>query len=432
MARASPCACPSHRAILRAAFTLCGVTGAILLFAFLHTSPYLRVALSSSSSSQVLPDCPLPQAPPAPAVSAYTTPPPPPLAPQLPPHSGVRVLLVMADNRAPSASVQSDVSLAAYLNFQYTRLHAGMDFRFVQHLLNLSSNSPDRDRPACYNAALGQYRAASWCKLQAVYHLMRTETAYDWLLYLDSDAVVTNLFLPVDGYLALVDAHLERGGGVCGTVAFLNASSDCVALFASDDPWYRQLPNGGMWLVKRNALGMEFVSTWWHLDNSGWNTRWPHFEQHTLQHLMFGFPNEAKPSVTVGGRAMPRVMAVIDEPTMSDVTQTRLQYVRHRYNGQADGRGAYFERRRRLVESLSDYLAQRGVDTNYTAVMERVVLNHTLRLGMEQDRIPLPATWASTASSSSSGGGSGGGNGASTGTSLSSASSTDSSPTPTV
>ena len=233
---------------MRAAFTLCGVTGAVLLLAFLHPSPYWRVALSSSASSQLLPDCPLPQPPTPTAVPAPTTAAPPP-SPPLP--SGVRVLLVMADNRALSASERSDVSLAAYLHFQYTRLHANMGFRFVQHHLDRPTDSAQRDRAACYNAALGQHRAASWCKLQAVYHLLRTEAAYDWLLYLDSDAVVSNVFLPVDGYLALVDAQRGRGGG-----------GECGA------PWYSALLNGGMWLAKRNALGAELLSTWWHLNNS--------------------------------------------------------------------------------------------------------------------------------------------------------------------
>lgn len=91
------------------------------------------------------------------------TPPPPP------PRLHFRTLLVMADNRELDFSPNNAIAMAAYINYQYTRLHSDhMDFRFVRHHLNHSSliiNQPlssdsHKMAPSCYNPALDQYRAA--------------------------------------------------------------------------------------------------------------------------------------------------------------------------------------------------------------------------------------------------------------------------------
>ena len=313
--------------------------------------------------------------------------------------SEVRVMLVMADNREVSSSMTDALSLAVYVNYQYTRLHAGMGFRYVQHFLNQTVAGNSKERPSCYNSILKQYRAASWCKLQSVYQLMSTESHYDWMMFMDSDAVVNNLHLPVEGYLALVDTGPN---GFCTAARFLDHNSTCTALFASDEPWGNDSPNGGMWIIKRTELGKQLISTWWHINNSEWNFRFPLYEQHTLSKLMFkrhrGLKEGEKGDeqivgqhvVEVYGRQLNELVGVIDEPTMVGVTQTRLQYVRHQYNGQANDRVPFFQQRVNLIQSDRLHFQRRGIDTNFTAVIETIISQHMTRLALDADHIPPP------------------------------------------
>ena len=161
-----------------------------------------------------------------------------------------------------------------------------------------------------------------------------------------------------------------------------------------------------MWIVKRTELGEQFLSTWWHINNSERNLRWPAHEQDTLSSLMFNkhrglaanHVRVSPVSVVVGGYPLNELVGAIDEPTMVDVTQSRLQFVRHKYNEQALDRVPFFERRIRFIQSDSLHFKQRGTETNFIAVVKQIAHHHTLLLAMDTDRVPLPPSFSDSPS----------------------------------
>ena len=187
-------------------------------------------------------------------------------------HRPSHVLLVMSDSRPLEANASSALSLAIYINFQYSRVHPGTEFRYVSYDFDQSQvpdserHSDPKDRASCYNAELHEYRAASWCKLQTVYQILTSNSsldAFDYILFLDSDAVLSNFALSPDDFLQMSDTFATH----CSIAQFLNDSDPCSILFMSNRPWVRELPNAGVWLVRPSKFGVDFVQHWWHLNN---------------------------------------------------------------------------------------------------------------------------------------------------------------------
>lgn len=219
-----------------------------------------------------------------------------------------------------------------------------------------------------------------------MYHLMDTEPHYDWLLFLDSDAVVYDYHLKVTEFLSLVETGPV---GFCTALSFLNTISPCSALFSSDQPWQHDDPNSGMWLIKRNDVGQHLVSTWWHINNTDDNLRFPLFEQATLQQEMFhphqGIRGSHHTRMEIAGHGLHEVVGVIDEPTM--VIGSRMQFVVHKYNGRANERLPFFEG---MIHHIQHDPHFDHLPTNFTTVLSSIIRHHTSVLDTEVDHIPTP------------------------------------------
>ena len=242
---------------------------------------------------------------------------------QLAVHFSPRVLVLMADSRSLLDAADSEFALSAYINYQYTRLHPNMHFRCYRYQFNHSmlpaaeqTQDPKMGR-YCFNSPLGQYRSASWCKLQAIYHAVQTETEVDYILFMDSDAVISNYAQPFDHFLGAVDS-LPRD---CNASSFAEPSSPCSFLFFDNRPWSNVEPNAGVWMLKRSSLAERVLRSWWNDDNPTMNAKHD-FEQSSLRRI---FNNTALDEQWGATRA--QTMGVIAEPTMMHATQQ--QYIHH-------------------------------------------------------------------------------------------------------
>ena len=181
-----------------------------------------------------------------PCTSSDPPPPPPPLPlPQTP-----RLCIMMVESRrAPS---QAYWNVAQFINSEYARRHG---YRFI------SVNSADSEIGGIKSGQTG------WADRQA--GLNRMLAARHWLpscgslLYVDSDAFVTNASLSVE---AFVDRH-------CG------AACDGAELIVPTDCGWHEM-NSGIFLLRQGPLGV--LSRW--IEATKKETRYD-FEQKTLRAL---------------------------------------------------------------------------------------------------------------------------------------------------
>lgn len=107
-------------------------------------------------------------------------------------------LIVQVDDRPLGSTLfnASYTTMSAAINYLYARRH-GYDYRYT-HVVNdevdkaEASGEPSKIAPkgnmaACFHPILGVQRSTPWCKI-LVSWLTAHETAYDYVLFLDSDA----------------------------------------------------------------------------------------------------------------------------------------------------------------------------------------------------------------------------------------------------
>ena len=179
--------------------------------------------------------------------------PPPPPPPPLPLPQTPRLCIMMVESRrAPS---QAYWNVAQFINSEYARRHG---YRFI------SVNSADSTIAGIKSGQTG------WADRQA--GLNRMLAARHWLptcgslLYVDSDAFVTNASLSVE---AFVDRH-------CG------AACDGAELIVPTDCGWHEM-NSGIFLLRQGPLGV--LSRW--IEATKKETRYD-FEQKTLRALYHG------------------------------------------------------------------------------------------------------------------------------------------------
>jgi hypothetical protein len=115
-----------------------------------------------------------------------------------------RTLILMGDSRgfAPASNTSSPGyhQLAASINYHYAQRH-GYDFRFLLFpCLDASANS--KNCAACVHPVHGP-RSSPWCKVQAIQEILLADPRahrYDWVVFLDSDAIVKDMETPVSHF----------------------------------------------------------------------------------------------------------------------------------------------------------------------------------------------------------------------------------------
>jgi len=280
-------------------------------------------------------------------------------------HTGdnaVRVMVVMADNRPITSDPNNVLNLAVYLNYQYTRLHPGDDFRYVQ--FHNANTATTKNTPACYNALLKEPRAAPWCKLQAVYHILQNESDYQWIFFIDSDAIFTNYVVSITDFLNAVQTKTDG----CSAQTFLVKSSSCSILFFIDAPYFDK-QNTGQWIAKNNNLTRDYIRRWWGYSMPGRN-----FEHAYEQDAMYGMlANMAQRSETIG---------TILEPSMHHVSDMQLTH------HMTSVSWPHEDRMRMINRTFARIVADPRFDqVDFAVVMKLIIERQMIVLDTSEDRI---------------------------------------------
>ena len=264
---------------------------------------------------------------------------PPPSASTSTSTSAIRVLLVMADNRplqsTGTVDTLDEVTSAAYLNYQYTRLHPGMSFRYYQYgslspyLLSRSPrlSTQSKHLPSCYNAHLDQLRAAPWCKLQAAWAALQ-DADVDVVFFIDSDAVIANYHLSPLTFLTTQPTNPHW----CSAASFLTSTSPCSLLLFANLPWEPTWPNTGAWLIKRSPHATALLQFWWHFNHSTRNF-YHAYEQDTLHMATYQQEKQWERGegvdqfIHMAGEPFPHVMGMVNATSMRRLSDD--QYVLH-------------------------------------------------------------------------------------------------------
>lgn len=218
-------------------------------------------------------------------------------------------LIVSVDNRKLLYGSHENhyPSMAAVLNHHYANFH-GYDYVYVQNEINnfvesvylkfsdknseslLNQNSilearhNTKDMATSYHVGLKQFRAASWAKLPAIWHIVKNYGhLYENIWYIDSDAAISPFHL---------NKSLEN------TFQNWSKSSDSVLhgqkdvtksslVFFNNFPWRDDMPCAGMFIMRTANLPLlrELVLQWWDYDIPSKNFKHFH-EQDALWHMI--------------------------------------------------------------------------------------------------------------------------------------------------
>jgi hypothetical protein len=273
----------------------------------------------------------------------------PPRAAGAPPPSGPdaylsapRVMVLMLDDRTmspalpeASAAAHHYPSIAAVHNYQWARRH-GYDFVMFHPLKapNMSAIGGGAEalrglqKPACFNSGLGRWRGLSWCKLLALWAASVEDPAgagaraggrrHDLILFLDSDAVVTQPAVNISGAYAEWHPRAWRGdvvrtatvygaeGGAMGT-----EGGPSLFFFSDRQPAGMQFANLGFVLARDSAQLRPALKTWW-TTQPGQDVEKFDYEPHMEQAVMWRMQEGGEESPPAA--AMRRVIQVSDAP----------------------------------------------------------------------------------------------------------------------
>lgn len=134
------------------------------------------------------------------------------------------------------------------------------------------------------NLRIGQFRAASWCKLPIVWDAVGED--YDWVIFADSDAVIREPDVGVDAFISRnMAAEVKKrtrksffrsldskenvtvGGLVSGPP--LDKAS---LIFLADWP-YSSLPCAGFFLARGGKQTQDVIRRWWDSNDEQHNVR---------------------------------------------------------------------------------------------------------------------------------------------------------------
>jgi len=261
------------------------------------------------------------------------------------------VLVLMLDDREPArarpaagAAGAAYPSIAAVRNYLWARRH-GYDFVMFHPAGGLPNATAlglggrtALARPACFNSALRRWRALAWCRLLGVWAAsaarpLAAARRFDLILYLDSDAVVTDPALNLSGAFSRFQRRLRprlepprMAGGVwsdhpdvvhaplvygqdAGAVG--EPTGPTLFLYSNNEPSGARFPCSGFFVARDGGQLRPLLKTWWNaqigadaasLDLS------PHLEQAMLGRMMEERPDSPPTN------AMERVVQVIKAP----------------------------------------------------------------------------------------------------------------------
>lgn len=208
-----------------------------------------------------------------------------------------KCLIVNIDNRPLTENINdhSYASMSSVINLAYAKRH-NYDFVYLQTVVddlvsgahakygefedNIPPTSVAKDLATAFHVGLKQFRAASWAKLPPLWHIT-TEFGdkYEYILYIDSDAVMSPLHINRSIEEALQDwedhSMIERGSSTPTKSAFT---------FLNNRPWRDDMPCAGSFIY-RPALAEPMLREWWDFDLPTKNFNHFH-EQDALWHMI--------------------------------------------------------------------------------------------------------------------------------------------------
>ena len=187
------------------------------------------------------------------------------------------ISVIMSDNR--DLDMKSYPSLTAIINKNYC-IKNNYNFIYFQ----------PRAESCKINGPYG-LRHCAWAKIKSV--LIALESACDYVVYIDSDAIFKD-------FNTRIEEVLDLDSDIC---------------FVNDMPWSQEKPNTGFFACKNTPRVKQFLENWWSLDL-----------------YAFEFPWEQKALWTLLEQTDIRVK-ILDTPTC---IESKGQFVRHLTNGASD------------------------------------------------------------------------------------------------
>ncbi|KAJ1440283.1 hypothetical protein B484DRAFT_415567, partial [Ochromonadaceae sp. CCMP2298] len=211
------------------------------------------------------------------------------------PAVAAKCLIVSIDNRPLSDSLydNSYPAMTAVLNLAYAK-HHGYDFLYVQNTIEsleaqTRARFPDadivpptdnaKDAATAFHVGLKQFRAASWAKLPALWHVTTTVGAqYEYIWYIDSDAAVS----PLQRHLS-IEANIQRWEEHGMVIRGNKQVSQSQFVFFHNHPWRDDMPCAGSFIYRPGAESV--LREWWDYDMPIKNFKHFH-EQDALWHMI--------------------------------------------------------------------------------------------------------------------------------------------------
>lgn len=228
-----------------------------------------------------------------------------------------KYLIVSIDNRPLNLNVEANhyPSITAVLNKDYADHHGYGFVQFHQDITNLEKDvklkypkhneipptDNAKDAATAFHVGLLQFRAASWAKLPALYHVLTgVGRDYDYIFYIDSDACISSLHKN----RSLDDAMEDWKK----TVALGNPDpTNASFIFFNNFPWRDDKPCAGTFLF-RTAGADAIIREWWDFDLPSKNFKHFH-EQDALWHMLenpsYGFKLNFKTVSILSERQFP-------------------------------------------------------------------------------------------------------------------------------
>ena len=252
-----------------------------------------------------------------------------------------RVIVLMLDDRTVTSTLpaadsgqQHYPSIAAVHNYQWAQ-RWGYDFvmfhpAVTPNMTRIGGGAEalkGLQKPACFNSGLGRWRGLSWCKLLAMWAASVEDPSlgaraggrrYDYILFLDSDAVVTRMESNISDAFApfhvrawrndIVQTSIVYGeeGGAMGT-----EGGPTLFFFSDRQPQGRQYANLGFVLARDSAQLRPVLKTWWSTQ-PGHDVEKFDYEPHMEQAVMWRMQEGGEESPPA--HAMRRVIQVSDAP----------------------------------------------------------------------------------------------------------------------
>lgn len=179
--------------------------------------------------------------------------------------------VVMADSR-PYATSQplQDWQQVARINEHYARIH-GYGFAYSQVGAGVSWDGKPKDAPICVHPDRGS-RSAAWCKIPAIARVLLHGVGgrpCKRAMFIDSDAVVTNLTMSIDDYL-------DRARAIGDEALAGDEGSSPWSVLLSNNYWFN--PDGpctGLLYVDGSNGGCGILRSWWDARSDATNQRHP-------------------------------------------------------------------------------------------------------------------------------------------------------------